>query len=120
MKSMRAKKQMNFSSRAEMIRYIENFRINYKTEMCKNWIQTGECEFGAECAYAHGKDELKKKASSIHKNYKTKMCKKWHVSTPGHCSYGDKCQFIHDEFDFAFTVDASPKTSPKPSPHKDK
>lgn len=25
------------------------------------------------------------------------MCKKWHVETPGHCSYGEKCQFIHDE-----------------------
>ena len=25
------------------------------------------------------------------------MCKKWHTTTPGKCSYGDKCQFIHDE-----------------------
>jgi butyrate response factor 1 len=62
-KPKREKKQMNFSSRAEMIRYIENFRTNYKTELCKNWQETGECEFGKECAYAHGLQELKSKAS---------------------------------------------------------
>ena len=90
-KNLRPKKQMNFSSRAEMIRYIENFRINYKTELCKNFMQTGNCEFDNDCAYAHGYNELKSKKDSTHRNYKTKMCKKWHETTPGHCSYGDKC-----------------------------
>ena len=89
---------MNFSSRAEMIRYIENFRINYKTELCKNFMETGVCEFSKDCAYAHGFDELKSKKDQTHRNYKTKMCKKWHEITPGQCSYGDKCQFIHDEY----------------------
>mmetsp|Transcript_14516 Transcript_14516/g.24780 ORF Transcript_14516/g.24780 Transcript_14516/m.24780 type:complete len:143 (+) Transcript_14516:272-700(+) len=106
----RPKKQMNFSSRAEMIRYIENFRINYKTEMCRNWVQTGECEFAKDCAYAHGYTELNRKPSSLHKNYKTKMCKKWHISTPGKCSYGEKCQFIHDEYSYGLVV-----TEPQPS-----
>lgn len=54
----RPKKQMNFSSRQEMIKYIENFRINYKTELCKNFMKTGTCEFQGECAYAHGYVEL--------------------------------------------------------------
>lgn len=26
--------------------------------MCKNWENTGACEFGNECAYAHGYNEL--------------------------------------------------------------
>jgi hypothetical protein len=30
------------------------------------------------------------------------MCKKWHVETPGKCSYGDKCQFIHEKADSSF------------------
>lgn len=25
------------------------------------------------------------------------MCKQWHEQTPGNCTYGEKCQFIHDE-----------------------
>jgi len=85
------KKQIQFSSKQEMIRYIENFRLNYKTELCRNWESTGECEFGKECAYAHGKDELMRRPAHQHKNYKTKMCKNFHESTPGKCSYGDKC-----------------------------
>jgi len=53
---------MEFASKAHMTRYIENFRVNYKTEMCKNWLQTGACEFEHECAYAHGYEELQEKA----------------------------------------------------------
>ena len=71
----REKKQMHFSSRQEMMRYITNFKIHYKTELCKNWVDFGYCEFGQECAYAHGYDELNQRARHIHKNYKTKMCK---------------------------------------------
>jgi|TARA_B110000305_G_C19404798_1_gene622120 hypothetical protein len=81
-----------------MIKYIENFRINYKTELCKNYMKTGCCEFHGECAYAHGYVELAPKPSHLHKNYKTKMCKKWHIDTPGNCTYGDKCQFVHEEY----------------------
>jgi hypothetical protein len=78
----RPKKQIQFNSREDMIKYIENFRTNYKTELCKNFMETGFCEFNDECAYAHGLGELNLKQKS-HKNYKTKMCKKWHVETPG-------------------------------------
>jgi hypothetical protein len=95
-KPHRHKKQMNFQTREEMLRYIENFRMNYKTEMCRNWLKLGHCEFDQECAYAHGHHELVQRPV-VHKNYKTKMCRKWHETTPGQCSYGDKCQFIHDE-----------------------
>lgn len=44
-----------------MIKYIENFRINYKTELCKNFMDKGHCEFNDECAYAHGLGELNQK-----------------------------------------------------------
>ena len=87
---------MNFPSREAMVKYIENFRLNYKTELCNNFVQTGVCEFNLECAYAHGIHELNYKTKS-NKNFKTKHCKQWHVETPGKCSYGSKCQFIHEE-----------------------
>ena len=60
-------------------------------------MSTGECEFKNECCYAHGHHELVMKPISMNKNYKTKMCKQWHEDTPGTCTYGDKCQFIHNE-----------------------
>lgn len=30
----------------------------YKTEMCKNWVETGKCNYGEKCKFAHGKNEL--------------------------------------------------------------
>jgi len=109
-KGSKQKKQIIFSSKQEMIRYIENFRINYKTELCRNWKNTKSCEFGSECAYAHGYDELQQKPPALHKNYKTKMCKNWHEHTPNECSYGEKCQFIHDEPEFVEIRDEEPKS----------
>jgi hypothetical protein len=80
-----------------MMRYIANFKLHYKTELCRNWKELGTCEFGAECAYAHGYRELNHRRRNTHRNYKTKMCKQWHETTPGTCTYGGKCQFIHGE-----------------------
>lgn len=82
-----------------MMRYIENFKLNYKTDLCRNWMTDGNCEFESDCAYAHGPHELVNKPSpkNLNKNYKTKICKQWHEDTPGECTYGEKCQFIHKE-----------------------
>lgn len=30
----------------------------YKTEMCKNWIESGNCHYDVKCRFAHGKTEL--------------------------------------------------------------
>ena len=57
-KKGREKKQMHFQSRKQMLRYIENFKLNYRTQLCRNFMETGLCEFGHDCAYAHGYDEL--------------------------------------------------------------
>ena len=87
-----SKKQ--FGSKEEMGKYIEGFKVKYKTEICKNWRQTGKCEFKNSCSFAHGSHELKQK-TDIHKNYKTKQCKRFHKD--GYCPYGERCQFLHDE-----------------------
>lgn len=46
----------------------------YKTEMCKNWIETGKCNYGEKCKFAHGKNELVQKLAA-NKHFKTKLCK---------------------------------------------
>ena len=75
------------------MRYIENFKLNYKTDLCRNWMNDGNCEFENDCAYAHGPHELDNRppAKNLNKNYKTKICKQWHEETPGECTYGEKC-----------------------------
>jgi len=32
---------------------------NYKTQVCKNFEQTGQCKFATNCCFAHGDDELR-------------------------------------------------------------
>ena len=65
----------------------------YKTEMCRNW-ENGECHYGSNCVYAHGRDELKEK-SLIPLNYKTKRCNQFF--NLGYCTFGHRCRFLHYE-----------------------
>jgi hypothetical protein len=69
-----------------------DFRVKYKTEVCKYWAEYGTCEFGDQCAFAHGKQEIRQKLH-ISNNYKTKKCVQFHEN--GLCPYGLRCQFIH-------------------------
>lgn len=32
----------------------------FKTKLCKHFIETGKCQYGDKCIFAHGKDELRK------------------------------------------------------------
>lgn len=66
----------------------------YKTELCKNFEETGICKYKNKCRYAHGKQELICKGL-INKNYKKIKCDKFH-GLEGYCQYGDKCQYLHD------------------------
>ena len=69
------------------------FQANYKTELCRNW-ESGSCEFGDKCTFAHGREELRRPAQKSLK-YKTKKCKQFH--SLGYCLYGLRCQFIHTQ-----------------------
>lgn len=69
-----------------------NYRVKYKTEICKYWRERGVCEFADNCAFAHGYDEIREKVH-VPSNYKTKKCRKFHEN--GFCPYGSRCQFLH-------------------------
>jgi hypothetical protein len=34
----------------------------YKTELCKNFEETGKCNYGNKCEFAHGKKDLKERS----------------------------------------------------------
>ena len=54
-----------------------DFKIKYKTELCKFYEMTGKCKYGENCAYAHGIENLRSKVTNT-TAYRTK---KWSVST---------------------------------------
>ncbi|KAI6186230.1 Tristetraprolin [Aphelenchoides besseyi] len=65
----------------------------YKTELCRSWMDSGRCNYGDRCQYAHGEGE--KRPIPRHPKYKTEACQSYHQS--GYCPYGPRCHFIHNE-----------------------
>ena len=58
-----------------------------KTVLCDKYEQTGECPYGDNCTFAHGKNELRPKQS-------VPPCK-FDQAHPGSCRFGDQCKFSH-------------------------
>ena len=69
-----------------------DFKIKYKTELCKFYEMTGKCKFGDNCAYAHGIENLRSKVTNT-TAYRTKKCIQFFEN--GYCPYGSRCQFQH-------------------------
>ena len=70
----------------------KDFKIKYKTELCKYYEIDGKCKYGDKCAYAHGKENLRSKVTNT-TAYRTKKCIQFFEN--GYCSYGNRCQFAH-------------------------
>ena len=69
-----------------------DFKIKYKTELCKFYEMTGKCKYGDNCAYAHGIENLRSKVTNT-TAYRTKKCIQFFEN--GYCPYGNRCQFQH-------------------------
>ena len=69
-----------------------DFKVKYKTELCKYYEINGFCKFGDNCAYAHGKENLRSKVTNS-TAYRSKKCVQFY--TYGFCPYGNRCQFAH-------------------------
>ncbi|KAI8367646.1 uncharacterized protein BYT42DRAFT_586977 [Radiomyces spectabilis] len=65
----------------------------YKTELCRNWREKGQCKYGPRCQYAHGPGDLRK--VERHPKYKTQLCRTFQQT--GSCPYGGRCMFKHQE-----------------------
>jgi len=63
----------------------------YKTEMCRNWNEVGDCRYGRSCQFAHGQKELRVVAR--HGQWKTKTCMAW---LHGGCTYGSRCCYARE------------------------
>ena len=69
-----------------------DFKIKYKTELCKYYEINGNCKYGNNCDYAHGIENLRIKVTNT-TSYKTKKCIQFFNN--GFCPYGSRCQFAH-------------------------
>ena len=70
----------------------KDFKIKYKTELCKYYECNGYCKYGDKCVYAHGKENLRSKVTNT-TAYRTKKCTQFFEQ--GYCPYGNRCQFAH-------------------------
>lgn len=68
--------------------------INYKTELCRTWVEKNFCPYKEKCRFAHGKRDLHEKMINS-KNYKQKECNSFYQR--GFCPYGPRCHFKHEE-----------------------
>jgi hypothetical protein len=69
-------------------------KIRYKTELCRNVIEKGYCQFGDFCHFAHEDSELRPR--SLDPKYKTSNCRSYHGAS-GICYYAKRCDYIHGE-----------------------
>ena len=68
---------------------------NYKTQLCKNWIETAKCRYQETCRYAHGQYELTEAAvASYGDEFKSKNCRTFYGTKQ--CHYGVGCMFRHE------------------------
>ena len=85
-------KIINKSNKLPYKSNANDFKIKYKTELCKYYEINGFCKFGDNCAYAHGKENLRSKVTNS-TAYRSKKCVQFY--TYGFCPYGNRCQFAH-------------------------
>lgn len=110
--STSASKNLSFktSDSRPMIQLKESFQPKqdnqnkFKTELCRN-LQSGYCEFGSKCFFAHSLEELRNK--SLQPVMKSIKCTAY--LTSGYCINGSRCQFSHR--------DTSPETAANSPKH---
>lgn len=64
----------------------------FKTELCNNLMELGDCKYGDRCHYAHGAHELRQ-VSRRHPKYRTEKCKNFELT--GKCPFGPRCSYVH-------------------------
>ncbi|KAI9257412.1 hypothetical protein BY458DRAFT_535251 [Sporodiniella umbellata] len=85
----------------------------YKTELCRNWEETGQCRYGIKCQYAHGAQDLRE--IERHPKYKTQKCRTFHKT--GACPYGARCTFRHFSLPGDREEDEEEEGDAAPRPH---
>eukprot|EP00477_Mikrocytos_mackini_P002291 GAHX01002530.1.p1 GENE.GAHX01002530.1~~GAHX01002530.1.p1 ORF type:complete len:141 (-),score=20.00 GAHX01002530.1:93-515(-) len=62
-----------------------------RTQICFNWKFKRECQYGVECKFAHGPEQLNPRIRI--QNYKSKPCVD--LATGKGCQFKNKCSYAH-------------------------
>lgn len=92
MSSKNENRQNNQNNKVPFKSNATDFKIKYKTELCKYFEINGFCKYGDKCAYAHGIENLRSKVTNT-TAYRTRKCVQFFEK--GYCPYGNRCQFAH-------------------------
>ena len=82
-------------------------KSGYKSSLCKNFMEGGECSYGPKCNFAHGPMEIRSAGSQpmmpagpqgvtpggMNPMFKTSMCH--NMTNEGNCIRGMMCKFAH-------------------------
>jgi len=88
-------KELILNSTLKQKKKIITDDAKYKTEVCRNWSESGQCPYGKKCKFAHGKKELHEKIIFSKSGYKSKKCISFNNKLL--CMYGVRCLFTHDQ-----------------------
>jgi len=103
----------SFDKRGVPIPPRQNFMFHesrYKTELCRQFMELGTCEYSDRCLFAHGMYELKHMPHR-HPKHKTERCSAFHDI--GFCAFGPRCSFIHGHVDADTIIENISKNAPK-------
>ncbi|RWS27778.1 hypothetical protein B4U80_10329 [Leptotrombidium deliense] len=90
------------------------FSSRYKTEICRQFEELGQCEYGERCLFAHGSYELRD-LPNRHPKHKTQECNAY--AEQGFCTFGPRCSFIHKKPDIESIIDEmQQKSKSEPMP----
>ena len=68
---------------------------NWKTQICKLWVDTARCRYGDDCEFAHDQSELTEAAKNAYGDtFKAKNCRVYFFEKK--CELGSSCMFRHE------------------------
>ncbi|XP_023334238.1 uncharacterized protein LOC111705801 isoform X2 [Eurytemora carolleeae] len=67
---------------------------NYKTMICKSWLEVKNCKFENSCLHAHGEIE-QRPFPQKEAGFKENLCK--YFEETGQCKWNNECKFAHGE-----------------------
>ena len=95
----------NSDANKDSLSYRNELDTKFKTEICRNW-ETGDCEYGEKCFFAHGPKDLREKPGP--KVQKLQKCENFFKN--GYCINGNKCLYKHSDNSDNTTMSPSKKS----------
>lgn len=68
-------------------------QVMRKTATCTSFMRYGNCRYGDDCHFAHGRQEMRQRPQNEFWKERGKVCHSF--ADTGSCAYGDSCKYRH-------------------------